>query len=61
MNSTDSQIKCAAGLNVYGESAKDIDKSNMHACCPLCKSTESWEHVVLCEMKKTKRDAWIKN
>ena len=41
VNSTASQIKCAAGLNVCGERAKDIDKSNTHACCPMCKSKES--------------------
>ena len=58
-SSTVSQIKCAVGLNVHGERIKFIDKSNMHACCPLCKSKESWEHVVLCEKMKNRRDAWI--
>ena len=32
VNSTVSQIKCAAGLNVHGERAKNIDAGNEHAC-----------------------------
>ena len=53
VNSRVSQIKCVAGLNVHGERSKDIDKSNTHACCPLCKSKEYWEHVILCGTLKS--------
>ena len=58
-SSTVSQIKCAAGLNVCGERAKDIDKSNARVCCPLCKSKESWEHVLLHRKLKKIREDWI--
>ena len=48
------------GLDMCGERIKFIDKSNTHAYCLACESKESWEHVVLCEKMKNKRDAWIK-
>ena len=55
-SSTTSQMKCAAGLSVHGERAKNIDKSNTHARCPLCKSEESWDHVLLCgKLKRLER------
>ena len=49
VNSTVNKIKCAAGLNMYGERVKLIDKTNAHVCCLLCKADESWEHVLLCD------------
>ena len=62
-NNTVSQIKCTVGLNVCGERAKNIDKSNEHACCPLCKSEESWEHALLCGKYNlfSKHNIWYKN
>ena len=45
---------------MHGERIKLIDKSNNHACCPLCDSKETWEHVLFCEKLKDKREAWIK-
>ena len=58
MNSTVSQIKCAAGLNVHRERAKNVDKSNECVCCQLCKVEESWKHVLLCGTLKERREAW---
>ena len=58
-SSTVSQTKCAAGLNRHGEKIEVIDKSNTHACCPLCKLNESWEHVFLCGKIKNMREAQI--
>ena len=31
----------------------------MHAVCLACNEKEIWEHVVLCEKMKTKRDDWV--
>jgi len=58
-NSTTSKIKCAAGLNMYGERIKLIDKKNRHAVCPTCNEIETWEHVMLCEKQKEKRAEWV--
>ena len=57
---TESKIKCSAGLNVHGERIKLIVKSDNHACYPSCESKETWEHVLLCEKLKDKREVWIK-
>ena len=59
VNNTVSQTKCAVSLNVHGERAKDIVKSNARACCPLCKSEESCEHALLCGKFKKSREEWI--
>ena len=29
------------------------------ACCPLCKSNDSWEHVFLCGKMENIREVWI--
>ena len=59
-SNTQRQIKCAAELNMHGERIKVIGASNKHACCPLCEPKEKWEHVVLCEKRKNKKDDQIK-
>ena len=57
--STESQIKCATGLNMHYERTKLIDKGNMHAVCPACNVIYTWEHVVSCEKITNKRDYWV--
>ena len=57
---TESQIKCAARNNMYGERIKLIDKGNKNAVCPACDALKMWEHVVLCEKLKDKQDVWVK-
>ena len=54
-NFTESQIKCAAGINVHGERIKLIDKGNEHAVFPTCNALEAWEHVMLSDKMKDKR------
>ena len=45
---------------MHGKRIKLIGKSSMHACCPLCESKETWEHVVLCDKMKNKKEDQIK-
>ena len=58
-NITESQIKCAAGLNMCGERIKVIDKGNRHVFCLASNAIETWEHVVLCEKMNNKRNDWV--
>ena len=45
---------------MHGERIKFIDKWNKYAVCPACDALEIWEHVVLCDKIKDKRDTWVK-
>ena len=56
---TSSMIKCVAGINMYGERIKDVDKCNVTAVCPMYFETENWEHVIKCYENKDERDEWI--
>ena len=58
---TESQIKCAAGLNMHGERIKVIDKSNAHAFCPLCNAIKTWEHVLLCKRLRIREVIGLKS
>ena len=53
-NCTESQIKCAARINMHGERIKLIDKSNEHAFFPACDTLDAWEHSVFCVKMKEK-------
>ena len=59
-NCTESQLRCAAVINILVERIILIDKGNTHAVCPVFDELEEWEHVVLCDKMKDKRDAWVK-
>ena len=39
---------------------KKIEKSDKKAACPACGDTEDWDHVLLCEQNKNKREEWAK-
>ena len=41
---------------MHGERMQVIDKSNIHACYPLCESKKSFQHVLLYEKIKNRRD-----
>ena len=43
---TPSMIKCAAGMNHYGERIKKIDKNNETTACLVHGADEYWEHVI---------------
>ena len=45
-----------AGINLYRERIKRIDKSNNLAECPVCGEKDNWKNVLLCEKKtRTKK------
>ena len=52
-------IKCAAGLNMYKERIKKIDKKNDNAECPLYTKEESMERVMLCDRSNKIREDWL--
>ena len=49
-------IKYIAGMNLYGDIIKRIDKRNKTAVCPTYGEKEYWDHVLMCEQNKNKRD-----
>ena len=53
---TSSMIKYIAGMNLYGDIIKRIDKRNKTAVCPTYGEKEYWDHVLMCEQNKNKRD-----
>ena len=59
-SSTPSMIKCATGINIYGDRIKKIDKSNTKAFFPLCGADEDWEPVMLCEKNRENKEEWAK-
>ena len=57
---TPSMIKCAAGINHYGNRIIKIDKSTKTAVFFVCGEDEDWEHVMLHEQNKENREEWVK-
>ena len=53
-------IKCAEGVNYYGNIIKNIYKSNETVVCPVCDAHEDCDHVILCEKNKGNTEEWIK-
>ena len=37
-----------------------MDKSNTTSACPLCGEIKYWDHILLCEQNKNKRDELVK-
>ena len=56
----ESQIKCANKISMHRERIKLIGEGNKYAVCPTRDELETWDHDVLCDKLKCKRDARVK-
>ena len=52
-------IKCSPGMKIHGERSQMINSNNENNSWRVRKGTESWEHVILCDLNKVKYDKWL--